>query len=196
MRIAEYSYPLLGYTLGSIPFGLVLSNLFGNKKLQESGSKNIGATNVCRTQGKLMGFATFLFDFLKGFLPCFFLQIGSETANLLMLAAPVVGHMFSVWLKFSGGKGVATYLGVLCAASAFAGAWTLTTWLCLFYFTRISAVASIIAIIFSLFIFYWEGTALCLDFLNQLYVLMGLVVLVIVKHHENLRRLMENMRGP
>ena len=115
MTTTYFLYPLISYLSGSIPFGLILSNLFGNGKLRELGSKNIGATNVLRTQGKLLGALTLLFDFSKAFLPCYFLKTDNEFVNMLILAAPAIGHMFSIWLKFQGGNGVATYFGLLCA---------------------------------------------------------------------------------
>jgi glycerol-3-phosphate acyltransferase PlsY len=188
----EFLYPVLSYLSGSIPFGLVLSRLFGDGKLTERGSKNIGATNVLRTQGKLLGISTFLLDFLKGFAAYSLLKTQSESLNLLILAAPVIGHMFSVWLKFRGGKGIATYFGILAALNPFVCFGTLLIWAAMFFITRVSAAAGLLSVTSSLIIFNYARISLCLDFLNHLYVLMALVVLIFIKHHENIKQFIEN----
>jgi glycerol-3-phosphate acyltransferase PlsY len=185
-----YLYPLLAYLLGSIPFGLIFSNLCGKGKLRQSGSKNIGATNVLRTQGKLLGALTFFMDFLKGFVAVYFLRSDDEILNLAIIAAPVWGHIFPIWLKFIGGKGVSTYFGVLCAMNIFTFCGVLIIWLLVFLAIKISSVAGLISVLSSLFIFGYVGHALCLDFVNQLYVLIALVVLIFFKHRENLKRLL------
>jgi glycerol-3-phosphate acyltransferase PlsY len=185
----EFFYPLLSYLLGSIPFGVVFSNLFGDGKLREKGSHNIGATNAMRTQGKAIGMATFLCDFLKGFIVCYFLKTESEVLNLLILAAPVLGHMFSIWLKFQGGKGIATYFGVLAALSPFVCFGAVLIWGVMFFITKTSAVAGLLSIVASILIFNYTRISLCLDFINQMYVLIGLVLLIFLKHHENIRQL-------
>ena len=117
MSVQQYLYPLLAYFLGSIPFGLIFSELFGSGGLREKGSKNIGSTNVLRTQGKLLGAMTLVCDFSKAFIPCYFFDAGDLVCNLLILVAPTIGHMFPIWLKFKGGKGVATFLGTIGAIS-------------------------------------------------------------------------------
>ncbi|MDR2157822.1 MAG: glycerol-3-phosphate 1-O-acyltransferase PlsY [Holosporaceae bacterium] len=189
--MTRYFYPVLAYLLGSIPFGLILSKMFGNGNLRKSGSKNIGATNAFRTQGKIIGTFTFILDFFKGFIPCYFLKTDSEAINLMILAAPAIGHIFPVWLKFKGGKGIATYFGTLCALSPFTFFGTALIWISMFCVTRISAVAGLLSVLSSLVIFNYTRISLCLDFINQAYVLMGLVVLVVARHHENIRRLLD-----
>ncbi|MDR0677650.1 MAG: glycerol-3-phosphate 1-O-acyltransferase PlsY [Holosporaceae bacterium] len=187
----ENFYPVFAYLLGSTPFGLVLSNLFGDKKLRQSGSKNIGSTNVFRTQGKVLGILTFLLDFLKGFVIWFWIRTDNEIINLLVMAAPVIGHIFPVWLKFKGGKGIATYFGVLCALSPIVFFSIVIIWGTMFFITKISAVAGLISVATSIIIFNYTGTALCWNFINQLYVLIALVVLIIVRHRENIKQLMQ-----
>ncbi|MDR2107287.1 MAG: glycerol-3-phosphate 1-O-acyltransferase PlsY [Holosporaceae bacterium] len=186
-----YFYPLLAYISGSIPFGLILSELFGKGKLREKGSKNIGATNVIRTQGKILGLLTFLLDFLKGLIPCYFLKTDNEILNLLILAAPVIGHIFPIWLKFKGGKGIAAYFGILYALNPFVCLSTAFIWVTMFAVTKISAAAGLLSITAGLAIFCYAGISLCLNFINQLYVLMGLVVLIFLKHTENIKRLIK-----
>jgi glycerol-3-phosphate acyltransferase PlsY len=103
--------------------------------------------------------------------------------------------MFPIWLKFKGGKGIATYLGVLYALSPFVGGGTTVIWLCMFRILRISAAAGIISVVTSLVIFNYTRIAMCWDFLNHLYVLIGLVALIIAKHYDNLKRMMEKIRS-
>ncbi|MDR0968868.1 MAG: glycerol-3-phosphate 1-O-acyltransferase PlsY [Holosporaceae bacterium] len=187
----QYFYPLFAYILGSIPFGLILSKAFGDGKIRQRGSKNIGATNAFRTQGKAIGALTLALDFLKGFAACYFLKTDSEIINLATLAAPVVGHVFPIWLRFRGGKGVATYLGVLCALSPFVFGGTAVVWVSMFLITKISAVAGLLSVAMSLVIFAYTRNALCLPFANQLLILIGLVLLIIVKHSDNIKRLVK-----
>lgn len=192
MTTTYFLYPLIAYLSGAIPFGLILSNLFGNGKLRDSGSKNIGATNVLRTQGKLLGALTLLFDFLKAFLPCHFLKTDCEFVNMLILSAPAMGHIFSVWLKFKGGKGVATYFGLLCAIDIHTCLITAIIWLCAFFICRISSVACLCSIIFSCGVFVYVRHLKNLEFFNQLCVLIILTVFIVAKHHENIKRLLSN----
>jgi glycerol-3-phosphate acyltransferase PlsY len=180
--------------LGSIPFGVIFSNILGNGKLRETGSKNIGATNAFRTQGKIVGTLTFIMDFLKGFVPYYFLETENGILNSFILAAPIIGHMFPIWLKFKGGKGIATYFGGLCALSPLVGFYTIFIWVVVFSILRISAAAGLISVTTSLIIFDYARTALCWDFVNQLYALIGLVVLIFVKHNENIKRFIEKRK--
>jgi glycerol-3-phosphate acyltransferase PlsY len=183
---------MIAYLAGSIPFGLVLSELFGKGNLRKKGSKNIGATNVLRTQGKVLGFLTFFLDFLKGMIPCYFLESGNEIVNLMIIAAPVLGHIFPVWLKFKGGKGVATFFGVICAMhfSVFIGA--VTMWIAVFAITKISSIAGLVSILFSCLIFFLVSyCSFCGEDGNfhQLYVVLSLAVIIFIKHHDNIKRL-------
>ncbi|MDR1561203.1 MAG: glycerol-3-phosphate 1-O-acyltransferase PlsY [Holosporaceae bacterium] len=185
-------YPAFAYLLGSIPFGLIFSNLFGNGNLRSSGSKNIGATNVLRTQGKILGGMAFFFDFSKGLTACYLLQTESEILNLVIIMAPVIGHIFPVWLKFNGGKGIATYLGVLCSLDIFVFLISGTLWIFTFFITKISSVSGLVSVISSLFIFGYIKYTSHLDFFNQLCALICIVVLIIIKHRENIRRILNN----
>ena len=192
MTTTYFLYPLISYFSGSIPSGLILSNLFGNGKLRELGSKNIGATNVLRTQGKLLGALTLLFDFSKAFLPCYFLKTDNEFVNMLILAAPAMGHMFSIWLKFQGGKGVATYFGLLCAIDIHTCLITAMIWLCTFFICRISSIACLSSIILSCGVLAYVRHIKHLEFFNQLCVLIILAIFIVAKHHENIKRLLSD----
>lgn len=187
-----YLYPLIAYLSGSIPFGLILSKLFGDGKIREVGSKNIGATNVFRTQGKLLGVLTLILDFSKAFLPCCFLKTDCEFSNLLILAAPAIGHIFPTWLRFKGGKGVATYFGMFCALDAYACLIAAMIWAFMFFIFRISSIACLISIVCSCGIFAYIKYLKHLEFFNQMCVLIILTVFIIAKHHENIKRLLNN----
>ncbi|MDR0580772.1 MAG: glycerol-3-phosphate 1-O-acyltransferase PlsY [Holosporaceae bacterium] len=184
-------YPILAYLLGAIPFGLIFSKMFGDGKLRESGSKNIGATNAFRTQGRMIGALTLLADFLKGYLPYHFWKTECDGLNLLLFVAPIVGHIFPIWLKFKGGKGVATYFGMLGALSPTTCFGTAFIWMGIFVITKISAVASLISVASSLIILNYVRITLCLNFINQLYALIGVAVLITVKHRENIKLLIK-----
>ena len=185
----QYLYPVIAYLLGSIPFGLILSELFGKGHLRESGSKNIGTTNVMRTQGKLLGALTFLFDFGKGVAAVYFLQTSIPFINVLVAVAPVFGHMFPLWLKFKGGKGIATYFGVLSVLSPMTFACAILVWVLAYVVTKISAVGGILSAVISLPVFYYQKSANYSDFINLFYALIALVVVIVFKHKENIRRL-------
>jgi glycerol-3-phosphate acyltransferase PlsY len=168
--------------------------MFGDGRLRESGSKNIGATNAFRTQGKWVGALTFLADFLKGYFPYYFWKTECDGLNLLLLVAPIVGHIFPIWLKFKGGKGVATYFGMLGALNPIACFGTAFIWIAMFVITKISAAASLISIASSLIILNYVRITLYLNFINQLYALIAVVVLIIIRHRENIKLLMKKER--
>ncbi|MBE6447556.1 MAG: glycerol-3-phosphate 1-O-acyltransferase PlsY [Alphaproteobacteria bacterium] len=185
--LTEYFYPVIAYVLGSIPFGLIFSEFFGIGGLRQKGSGNIGSTNVLRTQGKLLGALTLLCDFFKAFVPCCFFETNNEIIHLMILAAPTLGHMFPVWLKFKGGKGVATYLGTICAINWMILVMTIAVWVVLFVITRISSVSGLTAVICSLVAYEFQANAI--DDKSQLLTLLALVLLIIYKHKDNIRRL-------
>ena len=187
MSIQQYLYPLFAYLLGSIPFGLIFSELFGSGGLREKGSGNIGSTNVLRTQGKLLGAMTLVCDFSKAFIPCYFFDSGDLICNLLILVAPTIGHMFPIWLKFKGGKGVATFLGTIGAISWAVLLGAVLVWGTVFVACRISSVSCLIAVSSSLLIYrYIQNDIFTMS------VLIFLVILIFIKHKDNLIRLHNN----
>lgn len=138
---------VLSYLIGSIPFGLLIAKTQG-KDIRNLGSGNIGATNVLRCLGKPLGITCFILDVLKGFLPAFLfptLGTGGATWGILFGAAAILGHNFPVFLKFKGGKGVATSAGVLLGAAPFAVVIGLLTWGIVFYLSGYVSLGSIIA---------------------------------------------------
>jgi acyl phosphate:glycerol-3-phosphate acyltransferase len=174
----------LGYLLGSIPFGLVLTQAFGLGDIRKIGSGNIGATNVLRTGNKGLAAATLLLDGLKGTLAVLLVDhwYGQAAALAAGLGA-FLGHLYPVWLRFKGGKGVATYLGVLLALSWKAALVFALVWLVVAYATRFSSLAALVASIAAPLVL-WAGG---LPVTAGLFALMSL--LLFWKHRANLSRL-------
>ena len=112
---------LLSYLLGSIPFGFLLTKFFLKKDIRETGSGNIGATNVLRTGNKFLGYSTLLLDILKAVLPIIYVKLNYPEFIYICSLSVFLGHVFPIWLKFKGGKGVATYVGMLIILNYFLG---------------------------------------------------------------------------
>ena len=175
--VAVYSY-----LLGSIPFGLILTKIFLKKDIREIGSGNIGTTNVLRTGKKSLAVATLLFDLLKGYFSIVITFIYFD--NLISYSALIcfIGHIFPVWLKFKGGKGVATYLGVILALSYKFFLIFGITWLVLSFLFRYASLSSIIS---SLIVFIYSYF-----FINNFsFILFIFFVIIIYTHRENIVRL-------
>ena len=177
-------WALAGYLLGSIPFGLLLTRAAGTD-IRAVGSGNIGATNVLRTGSKGLAAATLLFDAGKGALAVWLARHfgGTEAAAMLAGAAAFTGHCFPVWLRFRGGKGVATLLGVTLAAVPLAGGAALVAWLGGALLTRHSSVGGMIAAIVA------AVAGLVFGGLAWGSVLAVLAAVLIARHHENIARL-------
>ena len=175
---------VLGYLLGSIPFGLLVARLAGLGDIRRIGSGNIGATNVLRTGSKSAAALTLLLDLAKGFAAVFIAAGWGEDAMLLAAGGAIIGHMFPIWLGFCGGKGVATALGVVMAlawpvALAAALVWLVTTLL-----FRYSSLAALVAAV--------VGAALAPFLADPMTatVIAGIALLIILRHHANIRRLL------
>ncbi len=186
-----YLWPFLlgavaAWLIGSLPSGLIVARLFGHSDLRKEGSGNIGATNVLRTAGRLPGVVTLVLDYSKGVVA---VAIAHDTGgpDMAVIAAlfVVAGHMFNPWLKFRGGKGVATALGVTLALSWQSGLAILVVWLAVAGLTRISSVAGMASIIASP-VAIWMVTS------DAQYagVMILVAFLVVVRHHANIRRLL------
>ena len=174
---------IYSYFLGSIPFGLILSKIFLKKDIRQSGSGNIGATNVLRSGGKVLGFLTLIMDGLKSYLAVmitirFFSDYFFLSALLVFL-----GHLFPIWLKFKGGKGVATYLGILFGLNFFYALVFILSWLTIIFITKYVSLGSLISsLIVLLFNVYFEG-------FNESIMLFIFLVLIIYSHRTNIWRL-------
>lgn len=176
---------IAAYLLGSVPFGLVMARLFGLGDIRQIGSGNIGATNVLRSGNKLAAFLTLVLDVGKGAVAVLVARalFGEGAAGFAGLFA-VLGHLFSVFLRFKGGKGVATFLGTLLALSFPAGLAACATWLVMAVLFRISSLsaitAALLAPVFTFYFYHMHGAVL----------VAVLSAIVIAKHHANIGRLL------
>ena len=171
------------YLLGSIPFGLIITKIFLGKDIRKVGSGNIGTTNVLRTGKKSLAAATLLFDVLKGY---FSILITYNYFNdLIYLSALIcfIGHIFPIWLKFKGGKGVATYLGVILGISLNLGIVFGVTWIVIALIFRYSSLSSILG---SMSVWIYS-----ISFANEMqsYLLFFLSIIIFFTHKENIIRL-------
>jgi len=184
----EFLLVLLAFLLGSVPFGFVVGKLKG-VDVRKHGSGNVGATNVARVLGKPYGLAVYALDFLKGFVPTLIAVklygADSWVVTAVGLAA-VLGHMFSPFLNFKGGKGVATASGVLFAVSPKLALLTLAVWILVFKLSGYVSAASIAAAAAAVYLSGVLGLPFNLQFLVTL-----VAVLVVVKHRSNLERLLK-----
>nr|WP_294846539.1 glycerol-3-phosphate 1-O-acyltransferase PlsY [uncultured Sphingomonas sp.] len=175
---------IIGYLLGSIPFGLILTRLGGKGDIRDIGSGNIGATNVLRTGSKKLAALTLLLDAAKGAAAVMLAQIyWPDSVNYAAVGA-LIGHLYPVWLKFKGGKGVATLLGILVPLMPMAALIYALVWIGLLLTVRISSVAGMTAAASA------PVSAVIFDRPDLFPMLLGFALLVIWKHRDNIRRLM------
>lgn len=175
---------IVAYLLGSVPFGLLLSRIAGLGDVRDIGSGNIGATNVLRTGKKGIAALTLLCDLLKGTLAVLLARYAAPDAAYAAALFAILGHMFPLWLRFKGGKGVATCLGVLLGLAPWLFALAGLLWLAVFGIWRISSLAAIVSLaVTPVPAWFWGGNALALTAL-----IAGL--LVIFRHKENINRLL------
>jgi len=174
-----------GYLLGSIPFGLVLTRMAGLGDIRSIGSGNIGATNVLRTGRKGLALATLLLDSGKGAAAALVMALAMKDpiAGLVAGGFAIIGHNFPVWLKFKGGKGVATTLGVLLAVSWQTGIGACLTWLLVALVFRFSSLAALLSLVAAPFYAWWLGD------IPVVLLASFLAILSIIRHHENITRL-------
>jgi acyl phosphate:glycerol-3-phosphate acyltransferase len=179
----EYLIFILGsYLIGSIPFGFLLTKFFLKKDIRKIGSGNIGATNALRTGNKLIGYMTLILDILKAIIPVIYIKFNFPDYIFIASLSVFLGHVFPIWLKFKGGKGVATYLGILFAINIAYGFVFIVSWLVVFFISKYSSLSSIISsllIVFYLIIF---------ESFNSIF--FGIMfVLIFFTHRENVKRL-------
>jgi glycerol-3-phosphate acyltransferase PlsY len=174
---------VLGYFLGSIPFGLLLTRLAGRGDLRRIGSGSIGATNVLRTGSKGLAALTLALDLAKGTVAVVVAQGWGPEAGLVAAGCVVIGHMFPVWLRFRGGKGVATALGVLIPLAWPVALIAALLWLATAFVFHYSSLAALIAAVVS------SGVAAVLVDRMTALVIGGIALLIILRHQSNIRRL-------
>ena len=192
ISLSQIFFLILTYLVSSIPFGLILSLIFAKKDIRKFGSKNIGATNVTRVVGKKLGFATLILDGIKGAFMVliarhfFYGIIGLDDYLYLVAFIAILGHVFSIYLKFKGGKGVATTIATLLALDLVLGGVVVLTWLVFFAILRISAVSALVSMFaaVTLTIFGEYSTV-------QMVFMLLVFALIVVRHKENITKLIK-----
>jgi len=171
------------YLLGSIPFGFILTKIFLKKDIRDVGSGNIGATNVLRTGNKYIGYTTLFFDIIKAVIPVIYIKFNFPELLYIASLCAFLGHVFPIWLKFKGGKGVATYVGILFAINIYFGFIFIVTWLLSFALSKFSSLSSLIASI-SIPVYL-----LILAQFDQIIFFLIMFILIFFTHRENIKRL-------
>ena len=177
---------LLSYLMGSIPFGFILTKIFLKKDIREIGSGNIGATNVLRTGNKMIGYITLSLDILKAIVPLLIIKFNQSEFLFISALSIFLGHVFPLWLKFKGGKGVATYVGMLFCINYILGLIFIFSWFIIFIIFRYSSLSSLIAsLAIPIYHFYIIDN-------NNYYFFIILFILIFYTHRENVKRLINN----
>ena len=174
---------IISYLMGSVPFGFILTRIFLKKDIREIGSGNIGATNALRTGNKLIGYSTLVLDILKAVAPVVYVKIYYQDFLYIASLCTFLGHVFPIWLKFKGGKGVATYVGILFAINIYFGIIFTISWFITFFISKYSSLSSLVGAA-SIPIYL-----LILTQFDQGIFFMIMFVLIFFTHRENIRRL-------
>jgi glycerol-3-phosphate acyltransferase PlsY len=179
----EYLFIVLSsYLLGSIPFGFLLTKIFLKKDIRDIGSGNIGATNALRTGNKTLGYATLVLDIGKAVLPVLFVKFNYPDYVFIASLSAFLGHVFPVWLKFKGGKGVATYVGILFSINLILGLIFIISWGVTFLVSKYSSLSSLIAsLVVALYLIFFD------NYDSIFFIIM--FVLIFYTHRENVKRL-------
>ena len=173
----------ISYLMGSIPFGFVLTKVFLKKDIRDIGSGNIGATNALRTGNKFVGYITLILDISKAVIPVIFVKFNYPDLLFIASLCAFLGHVFPIWLKFKGGKGVATYVGILFSINIILGAVFVISWLIVFVITKYSSLSSIIGTMTV------PGYLLITGQNNNIIFFAIMFVLIFFTHRENIKRL-------
>ena len=174
---------IASYLMGSVPFGLILTKIFLKKDIREIGSGNIGATNALRTGNKLIGYSTLLLDIAKAIIPAIYVKINYPDLIYIASLCAFLGHVFPIWLKFKGGKGVATYVGILFSINIILGLIFVASWGIVFLLFRYSSLSSIIG---SMSV---PAYILITDQINNAIFFAIMFILIFFTHKENIKRL-------
>ena len=189
MFITNFSLIIIFYLIGSLPFALILTKLSGFGDIRNIGSGNVGATNVLRTGNKYLAFIVLSLDIIKGFIPLIILQVYFEDLSLLNKIIlghfAIIGHIFPIWLKFKGGKGVATYIGFLFSINPYIGLLFLILWMAVALSTKYSSLGSLIAILVAPIYFIFINFNL---YIGIFFIYLSLIIYL--KHSENIKRLL------
>ena len=176
----------ISYLIGSIPFGFLLTKIFLGKDIREIGSGNIGATNALRTGNKLIGYSTLILDISKAVILLLIIKFNFSEYLFTSSIAVFLGHVFPIWLKFKGGKGVATYVGILFCINIYLAIIFIIVWLVVFVISKYSSLASMVASLLVPLSSYF-----LLNDINYYFYII-LFLLILITHRENIKRLKNN----
>ena len=176
----------ISYLIGSIPFGFLLTKIFLKKDIREIGSGNIGATNALRTGNKLIGYSTLILDISKAVILLLIIKFNFPEYLFISSIAVFLGHVFPIWLKFKGGKGVAAYVGILFCINIYLAIIFIIVWLVVFVISKYSSLASMVASLFVPLSSYF-----LLNDINYYFYII-LFLLILITHRENIKRLKNN----
>ncbi len=174
---------IASYLMGSVPFGLILTKIFLKKDIREIGSGNIGATNALRTGNKFIGYSTLILDIAKAIIPVIYVKINYPDLIYIASLCAFLGHVFPIWLKFKGGKGVATYVGILFSINIILGLIFVSSWAIIFLLFRYSSLSSIIGSLSVPIYILIAGQ------INDAIFFAIMFVLIFFTHRENIKRL-------
>ena len=177
---------LVSYLFGSIPFGLLLTKIFLKKDIREIGSGNIGATNVLRSGNRILGYSTLVLDILKAVLPILYIKFFINDYLYISALSIFTGHVFPIWLKFKGGKGVASYLGILFCLDIVTALIFGVVWISVFMLFKFSSLSSLLASLsIPIFHFFYNSN-------SDYYFYFMMFILIFFTHRENIKRLRNN----
>jgi glycerol-3-phosphate acyltransferase PlsY len=174
---------IASYLMGSVPFGLILTKIFLKKDIREIGSGNIGATNALRTGNKFIGYSTLILDIAKAIIPVIYVKINYPDLIYIASLCTFLGHVFPIWLKFKGGKGVATYVGILFSINIILGLIFVASWVFIFLLFRYSSLSSIIGSLSVPIYILITGQ------INDTIFFTIMFILIFFTHRENIKRL-------
>ena len=173
---------ILSYLMGSIPFGFILTKIFLKKDIRDIGSGNIGATNALRTGNKSLGYGTLFLDVIKAVIPVIYVKLNYSDYIFIASLCTFLGHIFPIWLKFKGGKGVATYVGILFSINLTIGFVFIGVWFFTFLISKYSSLSSLFGSL-SVPIYLFFFTSQNLVFFSIMF------ILILYTHRENVKRL-------
>ena len=176
-------FGIASYLMGSVPFGLILTKIFLKKDIREIGSGNIGATNALRSGNKLIGYSTLILDIVKAIIPVIYVKINYPDLIYIASLCAFLGHVFPIWLKFKGGKGVATYVGILFSINIILGLIFVISWAFIFLLFRYSSLSSIIGSLSVPIYILITGQ------INDAIFFATMFILIFFTHRENIKRL-------
>ena len=179
----NFTIGIISYLMGSIPFGFILTKIFLKKDIREIGSGNIGATNALRTGNKVIGYATLILDIFKAIIPVIYTKIHFPELIFVASLCAFLGHVFPIWLKLKGGKGVASYVGILFSINILFGLIFAISWVITFVFTKYSSLSSLIGSISIPAYLLITGQTSNVIFFTIMF------VLIFFTHRENVKRL-------